>query len=191
MPKRYAREFRRAIAERLLTGERVSEVANETGVPALNAYKVAGVGDLTAVVVGGGIAGLASATGLLQAGWRVMVLERGAAFGEVGAGVAVTVNGMAALDALGVGEAVGSTGYRVRSAGFQDGHGRWLLQLPSLQPERANDLAGGDSSTATTRCSARRPPAVLNLSPALHNCCRARCAKRIACPCRLLHGRRR
>jgi 2-polyprenyl-6-methoxyphenol hydroxylase-like FAD-dependent oxidoreductase len=92
--------------------------------------------DLTAVVVGGGIAGLASATGLLQAGWRVMVLEREPAFGEIGAGVAITVNGMAALDALGVGEAVRAAGYRVRSAGFQDRHGRWLLQVPNLSSER-------------------------------------------------------
>ena len=32
MPKRYAREFRREICERLLAGERISKVSNETGV---------------------------------------------------------------------------------------------------------------------------------------------------------------
>jgi transposase-like protein len=32
MPKRYAREFRRAICERLLAGERISKVSNETDV---------------------------------------------------------------------------------------------------------------------------------------------------------------
>jgi len=32
MPKHYGREFRRAICERLLAGERVSKIANETGV---------------------------------------------------------------------------------------------------------------------------------------------------------------
>jgi transposase len=32
MPKRYGREFRRAICERLLAGERVSKISNETGV---------------------------------------------------------------------------------------------------------------------------------------------------------------
>lgn len=90
------------------------------------------VGELTAAVVGGGIAGLASAAGLLQAGWRVLVLERAPAFGEVGAGVAVTGNGMAGLDALGVGDAVRAAGQRIRSAGFQDHHGRWLLRLPDI-----------------------------------------------------------
>lgn len=50
----------------------------------------------TAIVAGGGIAGMAAAVTLEQAGWRVMVLERAPAFGEVGAGLALTVNGMAA-----------------------------------------------------------------------------------------------
>jgi 2-polyprenyl-6-methoxyphenol hydroxylase-like FAD-dependent oxidoreductase len=54
-----------------------------------------------ATVVGGGIAGLASAVSLAQAGWQVTVLERAPAFGEVGAGVAVTGNGMTALAAWG------------------------------------------------------------------------------------------
>jgi 2-polyprenyl-6-methoxyphenol hydroxylase-like FAD-dependent oxidoreductase len=48
---------------------------------------------LTATVIGGGIAGLASAASLLQAGWKVTVLERTPAFTEVGAGVAITRNG--------------------------------------------------------------------------------------------------
>lgn len=94
------------------------------------------MGERTATVVGGGIAGMASAVALLQAGWRVTVLERAAAFGEVGAGVAVTVNGMAALDALGAGEAVRAAGHRVRSAGFQDRGGRWLLRLPEIAPDQ-------------------------------------------------------
>lgn len=36
---------------------------------------------LTATVVGAGIAGLASAVSLAQAGWQVKVLERAPAFG--------------------------------------------------------------------------------------------------------------
>jgi 2-polyprenyl-6-methoxyphenol hydroxylase-like FAD-dependent oxidoreductase len=37
----------------------------------------------TAVVVGGGIAGLAAAGGLTRTGWRVAVLERADAFTDV------------------------------------------------------------------------------------------------------------
>jgi 2-polyprenyl-6-methoxyphenol hydroxylase-like FAD-dependent oxidoreductase len=85
---------------------------------------------LTATVVGGGIAGLASAVSLAQAGWRVTVLERAPAFGEVGAGLAVTVNGMAALAALGLDNAVRAAGHQTSVAGFQDSSGRWLMRLP-------------------------------------------------------------
>jgi 2-polyprenyl-6-methoxyphenol hydroxylase-like FAD-dependent oxidoreductase len=71
-----------------------------------------------------------------QAGWRVTVLERAAAFGEVGAGLALTANGMAAVDALGLGDAVRAAGYRTASAGFQDPAGRWLIRLPAEPPGR-------------------------------------------------------
>jgi 2-polyprenyl-6-methoxyphenol hydroxylase-like FAD-dependent oxidoreductase len=95
-----------------------------------------------ATVVGGGVAGLAAAVSLLQAGWRVTVLERAPAFGEVGAGLAVTRNGMAALDALGVGERVRAVAHETSAAGTRDLHGRWLLRLPdprddARSPQRA------------------------------------------------------
>jgi 2-polyprenyl-6-methoxyphenol hydroxylase-like FAD-dependent oxidoreductase len=84
----------------------------------------------TATVVGGGIAGLASAVSLAQAGWRATVLERAPEFGEVGAGLAVTGNGMAALEAIGAADAVRAAGYQTSTAGYQDPGGRWLLQIP-------------------------------------------------------------
>lgn len=85
---------------------------------------------LTATVVGGGIAGLASAVALAQAGWQATVLERAPAFGEVGAGLGFTSNGMAALAALGVEEAVRAAGHLAPHAGYQDPGGRWLLRIP-------------------------------------------------------------
>jgi len=85
----------------------------------------------TATVVGGGLAGLTAATALAQAGWRVLVLERAAGFGEVGAGLAITSNGMAALDALGIGAQVRAAGHETFAAGMRDRHGRWLLQIPA------------------------------------------------------------
>jgi salicylate hydroxylase len=39
------------------------------------------------IVAGGGIGGLAAALALAQRGFRVLVLERAAALGEIGAGV--------------------------------------------------------------------------------------------------------
>ena len=84
----------------------------------------------TAVVAGGGIAGLASAVALRQAGWLVTVLERAPEFGEAGAGLGVTGNGMAALHALGLAEAVRTAGHLAPHAGYQDPAGRWLLRIP-------------------------------------------------------------
>jgi 2-polyprenyl-6-methoxyphenol hydroxylase-like FAD-dependent oxidoreductase len=100
-------------------------------------------GQRSATVVGGGIAGLAAAVSLLQAGWHVQVLERAAVSGEVGAGLAVTRNGMAALDALAVGEAVRAAGHRTQAAGTRDQHGRWLLRLPATTDPAALTVAWG------------------------------------------------
>src|SRR5215472_3964851 len=101
-------------------------------------------GRQTAVVAGGGIAGLAAAVALAQAGWRVTVLERAPAFGEVGAGVGFTGNGMAALHALGVAEAVRTAGHLARHAGYQDRSGRWLLRLPETlsDPQAITTICG-------------------------------------------------
>jgi 2-polyprenyl-6-methoxyphenol hydroxylase-like FAD-dependent oxidoreductase len=90
---------------------------------------------LVAVVVGGGIAGLASAVSLAQAGWQVTVLERAPVFGEVGAGLGITGNGMTALAALGLDLAVRAAGYQTAYAGFQDPSGRWLKRFPGSQPD--------------------------------------------------------
>src|ERR1700722_1765601 len=86
--------------------------------------------DLTATVVGGGIAGLASAISLARAGWQVRVLERAPALGEVGAGLAVTGHGMTALAALGLDQAARAAGYQTGTAGIQDSGGRWLMRIP-------------------------------------------------------------
>src|SRR5215831_52045 len=84
----------------------------------------------TAIVAGGGIAGLAAAVSLSQAGWHATVLERALEFGEVGAGLAITGNGMAALEAIGAAETVRAAGYQTSAAGYQDPAGRWLLRMP-------------------------------------------------------------
>jgi len=66
-------------------------------------------GALPILVAGGGIGGLATALGLARAGLQVLVLERAAELGEVGAGIQLGPNAFHALDALGVGEAARAT----------------------------------------------------------------------------------
>lgn len=85
----------------------------------------------TAVVVGGGIAGLASAVALARTGWDVTVLEQAAELREVGAGVALTCNAVAALQGLGWhDDDVAGLGVPTRPAGTWDLTGRPILRIP-------------------------------------------------------------
>ncbi|RKS08783.1 2-polyprenyl-6-methoxyphenol hydroxylase-like FAD-dependent oxidoreductase [Nocardiopsis sp. Huas11] len=84
-----------------------------------------------ATVVGGGIAGLASAVALAREGWRTTVLERRAGDAEVGAGVAVPGNGLAALHALGLDdECIAEIAHPTTATGFRDTLGRPILLIP-------------------------------------------------------------
>lgn len=56
-----------------------------------------------AVVVGGGIAGLAAAVALQRRSWQVTVLERKPSVSETGAGITLWPNALRALDALNLG----------------------------------------------------------------------------------------
>ncbi|OWU82733.1 3-hydroxybenzoate 6-monooxygenase [Phaeobacter sp. 22II1-1F12B] len=56
------------------------------------------------LVAGGGIGGLATAIGLAQKGFSVLVLEKAAQLGEIGAGIQLGPNAFHAFDYLGVGE---------------------------------------------------------------------------------------
>lgn len=79
-----------------------------------------------AIVVGAGIGGLAAAKGLVDAGWRVTVLEEDAALRDVGAGIALSPNGLAALDALGLGDAVRAVGVEALPQGVRTAQGTRL-----------------------------------------------------------------
>ncbi|MFI1241147.1 FAD-dependent monooxygenase [Nocardia salmonicida] len=80
----------------------------------------------TAIVVGGGIGGMAAALALAGRGWSVEVLERAPEAAEVGSGISLWSNALRALDALGVGDTVREQGMAEVSAGIRDDRGRWL-----------------------------------------------------------------
>jgi len=80
-----------------------------------------------AVVIGAGIGGLAVTAGLCQAGWNVRTFERAESLEPVGAGLGLEPNGLRALDALGVGDAM-RAGAAGQELGIRRPDGRWLLR---------------------------------------------------------------
>lgn len=82
-----------------------------------------------AVVVGGGIGGLAAAVAFLRQGWDVEVLERATEITAVGAGLSLWPNALRALDALGLGNRVRECAVEGGTAGIRDPAGRWLTRM--------------------------------------------------------------
>ncbi|MFF5701744.1 FAD-dependent monooxygenase [Streptomyces sp. NPDC012794] len=83
----------------------------------------------TALVIGGGIGGLAAAIGLHRTGWDVTVLERSPVLDDAGAGISLAANGIRALDTLGVGPDVRKAARRQYTGGTRTPDGRWLSRL--------------------------------------------------------------
>jgi 2-polyprenyl-6-methoxyphenol hydroxylase-like FAD-dependent oxidoreductase len=77
------------------------------------------------VIVGAGIAGLATAVGLQRCGLDVTVLEKRTDT-SAGAGISIWPNALAALDFLGVGDAVRAGGGRVTAGAVRWRNGTWL-----------------------------------------------------------------
>lgn len=91
----------------------------------------------TAVVVGGGIGGLAAAIGLRRIGWEVSVVERASVLDDVGAGISLAANGLRALDELGVGTAVREASRGQYSGGTRTPEGGWLARMDGAALEKA------------------------------------------------------
>jgi 2-polyprenyl-6-methoxyphenol hydroxylase-like FAD-dependent oxidoreductase len=82
------------------------------------------------VVAGGGIGGMTAALLLGSAGASVRLLERVAEPAAVGAGILLQPNGLAVLDALGLGAQLQRAAWRTPPAAIRDPTGSVLLELP-------------------------------------------------------------
>lgn len=88
-------------------------------------------------VLGGGIGGFAAAAALASRGARVTVLEQAPEITEVGAGLQISPNGFAVLDALGLAETARARAMRARAVVLADGlSGREVVRmdLETLRP---------------------------------------------------------
>lgn len=90
---------------------------------------------LKTLVIGGGIGGLATARALALRGADVTVLEQAPEIAEVGAGLQVSPNGFAVLNALGLGQALGDLSVRARGVNLRDYRGARVLSLDLGQLE--------------------------------------------------------
>jgi len=90
------------------------------------------------IIAGGGIGGLALAVGLARAGKRVLVLEKSAEFGEIGAGIQLGPNAFHAFDALGVGDAARAMAVYIDNLRLMDAlSGEEITRIPLGEDFRA------------------------------------------------------
>lgn len=106
----------------------------------------------TAIVIGGGIGGLAAALGLRRAGFEVTVHERAPELREVGAGLSIWSNALKALRRLGVADAALAAGAVFERMTTLDARGRELSDV------RLDDLArrAGEPSLGMHRADLQR-----------------------------------
>ena len=103
----------------------------------------------SALIVGAGIGGLSAAIALRNAGWDIRVFEQASSPRELGFGVALAPNAIAALRELGAADTVLSRGYQPRRGEFRRTDGT-VLKRADLPP---GSLGG---------------PMLIALRPALH-----------------------
>ena len=86
---------------------------------------------MKAIITGGGIGGLTAALCLLRSGWDVEVFEAAPELGDVGAGIQISPNAMKVFEALGLGGALASAGFRPEGIELRMGMtGRRLIRAP-------------------------------------------------------------
>ena len=135
----------------------------------------------TALIIGGGIAGPVTAMALQKAGFDAAVCEaHPERLDGEGGGFSLAPNGLAALDALDLGDLVRPAGREIAAYALQDWKGRPLAEFgnpPGIGPMQFfyRSSTGGIS---TARCTRRRSAAASGSSTASAWSTRARSPER-------------
>ncbi|MGJ5750043.1 2-polyprenyl-6-methoxyphenol hydroxylase-like FAD-dependent oxidoreductase [Streptomyces puniciscabiei] len=121
-----------------------------------------------AVVIGGGIGGLAAAAALHRRGWDVTVLERARSLEPAGAAISLAPNALRALDVLGIGEEIRDLAAWQGDGGLRTPGGRWLSRTSA---EAAAARFGGPlvllpRATLVDRLAALLPPGAVRTAAA-------------------------
>lgn len=89
------------------------------------------------IIAGGGIGGLATALGLAHRGFEVVVLEKAAALGEIGAGIQLGPNAFHSFDQLGIGDAARAMAVYIDGLRLMDAiNGDEITRIPLDEPFR-------------------------------------------------------
>jgi len=80
------------------------------------------------LIVGGGIAGLATASGLVRAGVECVIAERSRIWQPLGAGIVLNVNAMSALRSLGIDDSISKIGFTLGEGQITDQKGLSLAR---------------------------------------------------------------
>ena len=81
------------------------------------------------LIVGGGIAGLATAKALQNQGYQIELIEKQHEWKTLGTGLYLPSNGVVALDELGLGGAARKKGFLISYRNIKDAHGKTILDL--------------------------------------------------------------
>jgi len=98
----------------------------------------------TAVVVGAGVGGLATAGALARTGWHVTLLERTDRLRATGVALLIWPNGVRALHALGLGGGLEAIAFPMGASGIRRPDGRWLVEADSARDAEAPVVVHAD-----------------------------------------------
>lgn len=90
---------------------------------------------LTAIIAGGGLGGLATASALAQKGWHVTVYERQNELRASGSGIYIWENGLKVLEALGAYEQAVKGAFRGTHFEQRDNHNQ-IIESAAIPPDR-------------------------------------------------------
>jgi 2-polyprenyl-6-methoxyphenol hydroxylase-like FAD-dependent oxidoreductase len=97
----------------------------------------------TVIIIGGGIAGVATGLAARRAGWEVQVFDRAPSLDGPGAGLMMWANGLMALDHLGLGDLSSAVQPLSPSAALRNRDGEAFMPLASGPTPEGYPLVGG------------------------------------------------
>ncbi|KAG5601354.1 hypothetical protein H5410_032724 [Solanum commersonii] len=121
------------------------------------------------VIVGAGIAGLATAVSLQRMGIRTLVLEQGESLRTGGTSLTLFKNGWKALDAIGVGNDLRSQFLEIQGMAIKSEDGRELRSFRFKDEDESQEVRAVERRVLLETLASRLPPDAISFSSKLAN----------------------